>query len=221
MLSLFCIGDWEEKNLLTPDAWEDRSLNSLKTVTEISHNSVNVHHVLGQNFIRWSSKPDNIASKEEGSSTRSEGSVIWTTHSSTMAFLKESSTGIQNWLPLADPTCHGTRSDPTTAIDWKENAVVHKASKTQRNNLEEVRRIVVVKQHHISTTLDENLLDGCLNDLTNINRNRNIEKKEKGETRTASCANASFPCAQETRWQRKTGAEGRSVRPKRRESWSK
>ena len=44
--------------------------------------------------------------------------------------------------------------------------------------------------------------------------------KERGQ-RTASCTSASLPRVQESRGQRKTGAEGRSVGPKGRESRSR
>ena len=35
--------------------------------------------------------------------------------------------------------------------------------------------------HHISTTHEETVLDGCLNDLAKINKSRQIEEKEKGK----------------------------------------
>ena len=44
---------------------------------------------------------------------------------------------------------------------------------------------------------EETFLDGCLNDLAKINKSRNIEKKEKEETRSAACASASLPRVQE------------------------
>ena len=45
--------------------------------------------------------------------------------------------------------------------------------------------------------------------------------EKKGGQRTASCANAGLPRVQETGWHQQTGAEGRSVGPRRRESWSR
>ena len=46
-------------------------------------------------------------------------------------------------------------------------------------------------------------------------RTEPIEEKE-GESRTASCANASLPRVRESRWQQQTGADGRSVRTRSR-----
>ena len=37
------------------------------------------------------------------------------------------------------------------------------------------------KSFTFSTPLDENLLDGCLKDLTNINRNRKSRRKRRGK----------------------------------------
>ena len=50
---------------------------------------------------------------------------------------------------------------------------------------------------------------------------RKITHRQPGGQRTASCANASLPRVQETWWQQETGAEGRGVRPRRWESWSR
>ena len=43
----------------------------------------------------------------------------------------------------------------------------------------------------------------------------------KKETRTASCSNASLPRVQESRWQLQTGADQRSVRPRKQETSSR
>ena len=46
-------------------------------------------------------------------------------------------------------------------------------------------------------------------------------RQRKRTHATASCANASLPRVKESRWQQQTGANGRSVRPKRRETSSR
>ena len=52
-------------------------------------------------------------------------------------------------------------------------------------------------------------------------RAESIEKTETKNTRTASCTNASLPRVKESQWQQQTGADGRSVRPRRRETSSR
>ena len=44
---------------------------------------------------------------------------------------------------------------------------------------------------------------------------------EAEATRAASCSNASLQRVKEARWQQQTGAEGRSVKPRRRETTSR
>ena len=132
---------------------------------------------------------------------------------------------------------------------------------TQRNSLEEVRRIIIhngvrssthqdvthfersqadpeqmveygadtskkniftyLQNLHISTSLEKKLLTGCLRPPGTCQHRQNQSRRKGGGQRMASCANVSLQRAQETRWQQKTGAEGRSVRPRRRESWSR
>ena len=50
---------------------------------------------------------------------------------------------------------------------------------------------------------------------------KNKWKDEEEATRAASCASASLQRVKESRWQQQTGAEGRSVRPRRREASSR
>ena len=58
--------------------------------------------------------------------------------------------------------------------------------------------------------------------LSELTRHIVVQKKkwedEEDATRAASCANASLQRVKESRWQQQTGAEGHSVRPRRRET---
>ena len=72
---------------------------------------------------------------------------------------------------------------------------------------------------HISATLEKTLHVGCPEITGHMSpRAEPIEKTEKKNTRTASCTNASLPRVKESRWQQQTGADGRSFRPRRRET---
>ena len=71
---------------------------------------------------------------------------------------------------------------------------------------------------HMSTPFEEKLHTGCLKPPGMCHHMQKQSRRKEGGQRTASGTNASLPRAQETRWQQQTGVEGRSVRPRRRES---
>ena len=122
---------------------------------------------------------------------------------------------------------------------------MHATNTTQRNSLEEVRRIVIhnggrhsrrnktypqemvekrsrylecgrtQKQFHVIAGRSK-FHQRLKRHFSHIpSRAEPIEEKD-GESRTASCANASLPRVRESRWQQQTGADGRSVRTRSR-----
>ena len=72
-------------------------------------------------------------------------------------------------------------------------------------------------EHHMFASLEKNPRK-----LPELTRYIAIQKDKWGDeeeaSRAASCASASLQRVKESRWQQRTGAEGRSVRPRRRET---
>ena len=101
--------------------------------------------------------------------------------------------------------------------------VENSADSQNEGQRETKNKFTYLQDLHISATLEETFLEGCLSEITwNMSsRAEPIEKTEKKKTRTASCANASLQRVKESRWQQQTGADGRSVRPRRRETSSR
>ena len=119
---------------------------------------------------------------------------------------------------VGDPQCTKTQHISSAPKRTPNNGRVrcrHMECGRTRNNFTYLQNL------HISTPLEEKLFTGCLRPLGTCHHMQIQSRRKEGGQRTASCANASLPRAQQTRWQQQTGADERSVRPRRRESWSR
>ena len=77
-----------------------------------------------------------------------------------------------------------------------------------------------LKDLHISALLEETFHVSCQKTQGTCHHMQNQSRRQKKNSRTAFCTIASLPRVKESRWQLQTGAKGRSIRPRRRETSS-
>ena len=108
-----------------------------------------------------------------------------------------------------------------TAQAHPEYTVENGAGAWRKKQGEPKNNFTKLQDPQISVTLEERCLDSCLKSMGTCRHVQNQARRIEEETRTAYCSNASLPRVKESRWQQQTGADGRSVRPRRRETSSR